>query len=256
MNVERESVPNKTPDSREVDFRNKRLDFWLRTVPDDLWRYEYELWKRYRALFYIKKHEYDTTQRYGRFTYRPAYTDEMRSRDWREFENSFLLGDERKERLENIIEQTTKDLPTLLDAASAHVRDSSFRLVALFGSSVYGPRRPGEVLSDVDVHFLLNNEGTEYNFEITPRYTTESQEIPYHLVGTGQSDESRGKRLIHWLLYPHIPLWNTISSEELNEIIQRIVQQTQRRAQEIQSGIEHLDGVIESSSREMIHESR
>lgn len=107
-------MPNVGEEGDSVDFDKKRLRFWLETVPPDLRRLEYELYKRNRKLINANLYKYENKRRYGRFTMMPAFTEELEYNAWENFQNSFLKGEERKKRFSEILESAKNDVPVLL----------------------------------------------------------------------------------------------------------------------------------------------
>lgn len=223
----------------EIDFNEKRLQFWLENIPSDIKRLEHNLWKGQRELLHSNLYSFDNQKKVGRFTQIPGFTDDAREASWENFQDSFLWGEERKKRFVEIVEQARIDLPELLERHSRIIPADKIKLIALSGSSLYGPRQEGERLSDIDLNFLIDEETDKLNFQVLPD-VRKSEEIPYHLFGTGYSDEARDQRQIHWLLYPHFPIKNNLKEAELNTIISNLISATETRKPEI---IEYINGI-------------
>src|SRR3989304_6471387 len=130
-----EKRPYLDKQGNEVDFEAKRLKFWLETVPEDVRRLEYGLWRRKRLLFHSNLFRFDHKRNAGRFTTKPPYTHEQEHIDWQEFSNSFLMGQERRERFQEIIQEVERDLPEIIDRYIGSVPNDKILLVALSGSS-------------------------------------------------------------------------------------------------------------------------
>jgi hypothetical protein len=229
---------NKT--GEEIDFSEKRFQFWMESIPPDLRRLEHDLLKGQRELLNSTLYRHDNTKKVGRFTVLPAFTDEIREASWEDFQDSFLWGEERKERFAQIIEQARIDLPELMEKHSKIIPKDKIKLIALGGSSIYGPRQEGERLSDVDLNFLIDEKTDKLNFQSLPDIH-KPDEIPYHLFGTGYGDKARGNRRMHWMLCPHFPLENNLSQEELEKIISNLLTATEKRKLEIQKYMGSID---------------
>ncbi len=223
----------------EIDFSEKRLQFWLENIPPDIRRLEHDLLKGQRELLLANFYQHDNQSKKGRFILIPGYTEEARQASWEEFQASFPWGEERKERFANIIKQTRADLPSLLEKNSDVIPKDKIKLIALAGSSLYGPRKQGERLSDVDVNILLDEKTAKRNFDLLPDIR-KTEEIPYHLFGTGYTDEARGQRRIHWMLYPHFPLENHMGEEETKTLIADLLAGAEARKPKI---IEYMHGI-------------
>lgn len=138
----------------EIDFESRRFRFWLETVPPDIRRLEYELWRRYRILHHISLYQHEHREHKGRFKIKPPYTEEQEKIDWKTFSSTFLLGEERKKRFQEIVSQTENDLPRIMDFYGEKMPDDHVDIIALAGSAVYGPRELGARLSDIDLRFF------------------------------------------------------------------------------------------------------
>jgi len=234
-----ESIPYIDSDSKIADFEKKRLAFWLDTVPSDVRRLEYELWKGYRSLHHLGVRQFDTREKIGgRHVLLKPFTEQDKKDSWQEFQESFLHGEDRRIRFQEILEQAKLDIPTILDRLPQEVRDK-VRIIAITGSSAYGPRRAGERLSDIDINILIDTEDGLLNFEQRPSV---EDKTPYHIVVTGYGDSARlDREMIHWLLYPHVPISNAYGTRELLDIINNLVVATIPRAEEIKKKISELD---------------
>ena len=141
--------------------------------------------------------------------------------------------------LPQIINQARADLPELIEKYSGIIPKDKIKLIALGGSSLYGPRQEGERLSDVDLNFLIDEKTDKLNFQVLPDIH-KPEEIPYHLFGTGYGDKARGNRRVHWMLYPHYPLENNLSQDELEKIIGNLLTSTEKRKPEI---LEYMESI-------------
>jgi hypothetical protein len=252
MKPSRETMPYLNTEGNPIDFNKKRLEFWLETIPPDLRRLEYELYKRNRRLINANVYKLGHKQQHGRFTLMPAFGEELDYNAWEKFQDSFLKGDERKERFSEILESAKRDVPSLVQEHAETIPENKIKLVALGGSSFIGPRREGEFLSDIDLNFLLDQENNKYNFDILPT-GKDKEKTPYHLFGTGYGDEARGeKRELHWLLYPHFPIQNSLPDDELRSIIERLVESTEERKDGIIESIEKTDKLLKEKSEDEI----
>jgi hypothetical protein len=229
----------------EIDFSKKRFQFWLETIPPDIRRLEHDLLKGQRELLHSNLYRFDNRRKVGRFTLIPGFTDDLREASWENFQDSFLWGEDRKKRFAEIIEQTQADLPKLLEKHSRIIPRNKIKLIALAGSSLYGPRREGERLSDVDLNFLIDEKTAKLNFQDLPDIH-KPEDVPYHLFGTGYGDEARGPRQIHWMLYPHFPIENNLSEEETNTIMSNLLAATEARKPKI---LDYMHG-LESRPKE------
>lgn len=236
----------------EVDFEAKRLKFWLETVPEDIRRLEYELWRRKRILHHANLFRFRHKEKFGRFTIKPPYTETQEKIDWEEFARSFLMGNERKERFQEIVQTVEQDIPRFLELYKDQIPLDRVLLIALSGSSVYGPRRRDEYLSDLDIGFLLDSPQSELNFEIKHERAIADLGKPYQLLGTGYTDAARGDLDIHWLIHPHYPLQNTIDDSRLKALISGIVGETRNRHAELEEEIADLEGAIQARRQEEI----
>lgn len=249
MTFERKPILDRK--GQEVDFESKRLKFWLENVPEDIRRLEYELWKRYRVIHHARLFQFEQKKKAGRFTIVPPYPEGQQQVDWKDFSESFLVGDERKERSQDIVNQTQIDISQIIETGLPSQADKIL-LAVLSGSSVYGPRKSEEQLSDIDIHFLFDTPTGEHNTEIFPGKLSGFSQ-PYHIIGTGYSDEAREQRSqIHWLLYPTNPIINNLEDARLKEIISDLVEHTKARKEAIQNEIIRLDGRIEEFKEERI----
>jgi hypothetical protein len=224
----------------EIDFNEKRFQFWLESIPPDMRRLEHDLLKGQRELLHSNLYRFDNKRKVGRFTFIPGFTDDVREASWEDFQSSFLWGEERKERFAKIVERTRTDLPSLIEKYSKIIPQDKIRLVALGGSSLYGPRQEKQRLSDVDLNFLIDEKTDKLNFQVYPDIH-KPEETPYHLFGTGSDDEARGQRQIHWLLYPHFPIENNMSEGELKTTISNLLTATETRKPKITSYMESID---------------
>ena len=226
-------------EGEEIDFSEKRFQFWLENIPPDLRRLEHDLLKGQRELLHSTLYRHDNTRKIGRFTVLPAFTDESRETSWENFQDSFLWGEDRKKRFMEIIEQARIDLPALIKRYSKIIPHNKIKLIALGGSSIYGPRQEGQRLSDIDLNFLIDEKSDKLNFQVLPDIH-KTEEIPCHLFGTGYGDRARGNRQIHWLLYPHFPLENNLSEDELKKITSNLLTATEARKPKI---LEYMDSI-------------
>ncbi len=245
MPEESPHIPYQLQEGVPVDFERKRLDFWLRTVPEDVRRMEYELWKRYRILHHANLFRFENKIKVGRFSIKPPYSEEQQLLDWETFTNSFLRGKVRGERFQEISAEVETDLAGIFKRYSDSIPSHRVILTALSGSSVYGPRRAGERLSDIDLNFLLDTAGPEDNLEIMPNMALADVGKPYHILATGYGEAARGPHSdIHWLLYPHYPLHNSISTEKLDDMLKALVLATRERSLELKDRVSVLDSAI------------
>lgn len=180
----------------------------------------------------------------------PEYTSDMALTDTDIYVASFPKGEERQERQSEIINEADALLPKWMNQEEIAAKHDLIRLVAITGSSAYGPRERNSSLADIDVAFLLDKDNDEDNFEIFPE---KSDEEPFHLLGTGKNDVSRGNRTLHWLLYPHIPIRNELSDEELRSIVGNLVESTRQRIAEIQNVINDFKTKTTVLSKESRH---
>ncbi len=240
----------KNTESYPDELDAKRLRTWLETVPPEIRRLEYDFYKARRHFLHARKNDFENKQRVGKFTRYPAFTKEQQDDDWEMFQESFLRGGERKERFSEIIKMVKKDLPELLLSIPSEVKEK-IQLIALTGSSIVGPRKSGQFLSDFDINFLIKNAGAEENFEVFP--PVKESGVPYHLRGTGYADESRGKDYnIHWLLLPYFPIESSIPKEELKTITQNLVGSTLQRLDDIRLFITNMEKNLESKRESRI----
>ncbi|MFA6588675.1 MAG: hypothetical protein WCT08_06475 [Patescibacteria group bacterium] len=195
-----------------------------------------------------KFHQIDSRERIGRFTNIPSFQEEEERRYWQEFSSSFLKGENREKRLREIIDLTNEELPALI--SRHNIPEDEAQLIALSGSSFYGPRKKDSRLTDVDIHFLMNEEVGNRNFEIFPNLEDNELALKYHLMWTGKTDSARGERNeIHWLLYPHYPLINKLSGDELKELMSQLSHDTLARKDEIAERIGELKRELEKESQ-------
>src|SRR5258708_5234970 len=152
----------------EIDFSEKRLQFWLENISPDMRRLEHDLLKGQRELLHSNLYRFDNRRKVGKFTLIPGFTDDIREASWENFQDSFLWGEERKKRFIKIVEQARADLPNLLEKHSKIIPAEKIKLIALGGSSLYGPREEGERLSDVDLNFLIDEKTDKLNFQSLP----------------------------------------------------------------------------------------
>lgn len=202
-------------------------------------RLEHDLLKGQRELLHSNLYRFDSKRKVGRFTLIPGFTDDIQEASWENFQASFLWGEERKRRFAEIIERAKIDLPELVEKHKKLIPKDKIGLIALGGSSLYGPREEGQRLSDVDLNFLIDEKTDKLNFQVLPDIH-KPEEIPYHLFGTGFSDEARGQRQIHWMLYPHFPLENNLSEEELQTLIAGLLAATEARKPKI---VEYMNSI-------------
>lgn len=239
-------IPYENSEGTEINLSEKRMAFWTETVPEEIRRYEYELWKRYRDIFLIKQHRQKAAQISVRTDFVEPYTDEVQDKSWDKFRSSFLFGEKRKEKFNRIVDISSDYSKKFINKISEQTGEdfeSEILLTAIGGSSFYGPRKDGEELSDIDLYYLVNDQGTESNFEILPQRFNKPE---VHIIGTGYQDGSRLEReQIHWLLYPHYPLTNKLSNDKLKEVIQSMVESTTKRKGEIEAEIDRLDKRID-----------
>jgi len=239
-------MPYENNEGEEIDLSEKRLAFWMETVPKEIRRYEYELWKRYRTIFMANQHRSKAVRAWGRTDFVLPYSRETEKKNWKTFRDSFLFGEERKERFDkivNVAEEYSRQFISRVSEQTGENFEDEVLLTAIGGSSFYGPRKEGEELSDIDLYFLINDQGTESSFERLPQVTDDPA---FHIMGTGYKDESRlGREEIHWLLYPHYPLANKLSDDKLKKVIKAIVESTFQRQAEIQAEINNLDQIID-----------
>lgn len=227
-------------EGKEIDFNEKRFQFWMENIPPDIRRLEHDLLKGQRELLLSDLYRHDNRHRAGRFVLIPGYSEEMREASWEEFQESFLLGEERKERFTKIVEQTRADLPALLEKNKSVIPKSRIKLIALAGSALYGPRKEGERLSDIDLNFLLDEKTPKRNFDILPDIH-KPEETPYHLFGTGYTDKARGQRRIHWMLYPHFPLENHLEEDELKTIVADLLTGVEARKPQLTEYLQSIE---------------
>src|SRR3989344_7139177 len=103
MNFSPDKMPYFNSEGKIIDFGRKRFQFWLETVPHDIRRFEYELYKRRRKLFQAGLYRFDNKKEYGRFTWLPEFSEDLQDDAWENFRNSFLQGDDRQHRFAEII---------------------------------------------------------------------------------------------------------------------------------------------------------
>ena len=162
------------------------------------------------------------------------------------------MGQERRERFLEIARDAERDLPDIISKYLGSISGDKILLAALSGSSVYGPRRPGQRLSDVDIGFLLDSDNPSLNFEVKHEQTMADFGTPYGIVGTGYTDKARGNLDIHWLIFPHYPLRNSVDDKRLKMIIAGITTDTALRRDELETEIIELDMAIAARRGEQI----
>jgi hypothetical protein len=236
---------------QEIDFNEKRFQFWLESIPPDIRRLEHDLLKGQRELLHSNLYRFDNRRKVGRFTVIPGFTEDVREAFWEDFQASFLWGEERKKRFSEIIEKARVDLPELLEKHSKIIPRDKIKLIALGGSSLYGPRQEKQRLSDVDLNFLIDERTDKLNFQVLPDIH-KPDETPYHLFGTGYGDEARGPRQLHWLLYPHYPLENNLGEEEIATITSDLLASTETRKPKILEYMQGLEGRLKEKSEAQI----
>src|SRR3990167_8082247 len=173
-----ETNPYVNAEGESVDFEKKRLAFWFETVPKEIRRLEYDLWKIYRRLHHISKYQFDNKKEIGRHHIIPSVDEKTDQELWEAFSGSFLHGEEKTQRFSEVVAKTKEDILTVLSRIPNRAREK-VKLVALTGSNVYGPRREGEQLSDIDVNCLLDEDSLSDNFEVLPKV---DKERPYHII--------------------------------------------------------------------------
>jgi len=252
MRFNTEGIPYLKAEGKIIDFEKKRLDFWLETVPSDIRRLEFDLIVRYRKLFHANFYRHNKREKHGRFTVIPEFTMDIDQNIWKAYKESFLKYPEGVNQLEKILEKVRQDVPGIINEYSDKIPAEKLQMVALGGSGFYGPRRPGEFLSDIDLNFLIDEETNRLNFEQLPE-ANNSDEFQYHIISTGKTDEARGKNHdIHWLLFPHFPIKNAIPDKELKAIIYKLVDDTRERKQEILDKINTLNNLLKEKSEPFI----
>lgn len=248
-------IPYENKDGEEIDFFEKRMEFWVETVPSEIRRYEYELWKRYRKIHQISYFKHLNREKIGRFISEPEYDQNKENEDWDDFKNSFLIGDERKNRFQEVVQLANSFSKEFIASRSAKTKkdfESEVLLSAITGSSFYGPRKKGEFLSDIDINYLLDDNTSASNFEVLPHI---NDSPPVHITGNGYTDEGKSTReQIHWLLYPHYPIKNKISNEKLKFIIENLVQSTTDRKDKINNELADLDFKINFMKRSEVRD--
>jgi len=252
MRFHTEGIPYLKSEGKNIDFEKKRLDFWLETVPSDIRRLEFDLLIRHRKLFHANFYHHNKREKHGRFTIMPEFTSDIDKSIWKAYKESFLKYPEGVSQLEKILGKVRQDIPGIINEHSDKIPAEKLQMIALSGSSFYGPRRPGESLSDIDLNFLIDEKTNQLNFEQLPE-TNNPDEFQYHIISTGKTDEARGKNHdIHWLLYPHFPIKNAMPNEELKAIIHELVEATRKRKQEILDKINTLDNLLKEKSETLI----
>jgi len=244
--------PYISKENKEIDFESKRLQFWLETVPPDVRRIEYDLWKRYRTLHHLNLHQFEHKEKKGRFTVTPQYSPGQEEIDWKEFSHTFLTGEDRQKRFRDIIKQTETDLPKIFETLGDDLQQNVL-IVALTGSTAYGPRKLGSRFSDTDLRLLFDVADDSLNTEIMPNAALKELGTPYHIIGTGTTDTARGPHSdIHWLLYPHYPLQNHLSDTELKKIIANLVDETQAKSDTLKNRVTELEEIITEKRKGVI----
>ncbi|MDD5437953.1 MAG: hypothetical protein PHC70_02295 [Patescibacteria group bacterium] len=235
-----------------VDFEKKRFEFWTQKVPYQIRRWEYDLWRCYKTLSMIDYRDYTHLNDRGRPVPVPGYSDDIKEKDWQEFRDSFLTGENRKKRFLELISQIKSDWNNVLHVNEIEIPENEIGIVALEGSGFYGPRKSEAFMSDIDIKILLDRSDNGTNFEIMPSIKNLGKPF-YHVIGTGNTDGARFHREeIHWLLYPHFPVVNKYSIEQLDAIIEAIVKDTFARQSQIEQKIAALKTVIEKRKEDII----
>jgi hypothetical protein len=254
MRFNTEKIPYSNSKENSIDFEKKRFEFWLETVPADIRRLEFDLFVRQRKLFHADIYRIDKREKNGRFTILPEFTKDIDKSAWEAYKESFLRYPEGIDRLEKILKKIRDDIPRIINKHFDKIPVEKLRIIALGGSGFYGPRRAGEFLSDIDLNFLIDEKKSQFNFEQFPDANS-SDEFQYHIRATGKTDEARGKNYdIHWLLYPHFPIKNEISNEDLKKIIQELVEDTRKRKPELLNKIDVLDNLLKEKAEPLIIE--
>jgi hypothetical protein len=251
MNFEVKGLPYLNKDQIPVNFSWKRFEFWLENVPSDIRRWEYDLWKCYKILDQIGYRDYVHLKEKGRVVPIPGYSLEIQEKDWQEFRASFLWGNERASRFQEIADQVERDWEKVLEENQVEIPKDEIGIVALEGSGFYGPRKVDASLSDIDIKILLKTKDNSQIFEIMPSIKNTDKPF-YHVIGTGETDEGRFHREeIHWLLYPHLPVFNSIGMDELSGLIDSLVISTRGRKDELETKIANLRELIEKRRGEL-----
>ena len=114
-----------------------------------------------------------------------------------------------------------------------------YRTVALLGGTqVYSYFLERNLIDDL--YLTIDEKTDKLNFQVLPDIH-KPEETPYHLFGTGYGDKARGNRRIHWMLYPHFPLENNLSQDELEKIISDLLRATEKRKPEIVSYMDSIN---------------
>ena len=232
----------------ETGLNSKRFKFWLENIPADLRRIEYDLWERYRILHHAKFYQFKNKRQAGRFSTVPGYPLELQEKDWQEFAESFLTGEERKNRFQDVVVTTQKNLDKIIGLAGLS-KDGTL-LIALTGSTVYGPRQSGEKFSDIDIGILLKHRPGGKKLNILPEQSQDDTDQPFHISVCGDTDESRTTGSdIHWLLYPFYSIESSISPDELQKTIDQLVAQTLGRLPALEKKVALLDKELEETRK-------
>lgn len=253
MKFEDASGPYLNKEGQPINFEKKRFQFWLENVPPDIRHIEYDFWQNYRTMVHARMHDEDRMKIMRGFHVFPAFDADSEEQYWQKFSKSFLTGGERLERMRAIEARALADLHIIFETHK-EIDQGKVRLVALGGSSAYGPRKQDTLLSDVDLFFLLDSTTPEHNFDIRPREEEENK-VPYHLIGTGTTDQARWAiEPVHWLLTPHIPLYNTYSDNELKQLMHGLVASTRSRKEKLMGELAHLRESVEVYREKRIKE--
>lgn len=221
------------------------VDFWFENVPKELRRLEYEVWKREKKLvqarYYRLSKQRELAPKLGLMQ---PFNKSGEEKAWENFTESFVATPERKTELNNIVRECLHDLPSLKRKVKARLpKEIGINLIALTGSSVYGPRKKDSELFDRDINFLLKVVGSTHNLNIMPSNT----EPHYQFIATGFEDGGRLKnQLFHWLLEPFLILESKISVQTLKDTVRELVRQTLKRENEINKEIENLEDRLNS----------
>lgn len=221
------------------------IDFWLANVPKKLRRLEYEVWKREKKLVQARYYRFSKQRELApKLGLMQPFNESAEEKAWENFTESFVAIPERKSELKNIVRECLHDLPSLKRKVKTRLpKDIGIDLIALTGSSVYGPRKKDSELFDRDINFLLNVGGSTHNLNIMPSNT----EPHYQFIATGFEDDGRLKNhLFHWLLEPLLILESKISEQTLKDMVSKLVRQTLKRKGEINKEIENLEDQLNS----------
>lgn len=245
MNFEDKGFPYLNKNQIPVNFERKRFEFWLENIPADIRRWEYDLWKCHKVLAQIGYRDFIHQRGRGRTILIPGYTREIQEKDWQDFRETFLLGHERIGRFREIVSQVGSDWEKMLEENQIEIMKEDVGIVALEGSGFYGPRKADTQFSDIDIKILLKVKDGLRNFEIMPSIRNTDRPF-YHVIGTGITDEARFQReQIHWLLYPHFPIYNSLGMDELRNLVRNLVTSTLARKDDLEKEILRLRELIE-----------